>query len=353
MRITRARPSTGRRPTVSVVIPCYNYGNYLPAAVASVTSQTGVELEIIIVDDASTDGSQDVARALAADDARIRLILHAENKRHIATYNDGLREAAGDYVVLLSADDLLAPGSLERASTLMEHHPEIGLVYGYAPEFTDQPPLPRTKRVSWSTWTGAEWIAWMCRRGTNILVNPEGMLRRSIMDTLVGYRADMPHSADMELWMRAAALADVGRVNGPDQAFYRVHEANMHLTDYAGLLTDMRARRETFDRFFAENRGTLPDSARLDRRARRSIAFEAIRYAESAAFGDGLAGGAGVNDLTEFARETWGGIVDTPAWRGQVRRRERPSHGVRRRLEAKVANVRAALLWRRWRRFGV
>ncbi|CAN5472421.1 glycosyltransferase [soil metagenome] len=351
MKISAARRS-GTRPTVSVVIPCYNYGNYLPAAVASVTGQSGVDLDIIIVDDASTDGSQDVARALAAADPRIRLILHEQNKRHIATYNDGLREARGDYVVLLSADDLLAPGSLERSTALMEHHPEIGLVYGYAPEFSDVPPTVSSRRITWTRWTGSDWIAWMCRRGTNILVNPEAMLRRSIMDELVGYRADMPHSADMELWMRAAALGGVGRVNGPDQAYYRVHDSNMHLTDYAGLLTDMRARRDTFDSFFAEN-PTLADSAALTARAHRSIAHEALRYAETASRGDGSAGGAGVEDLIEFARETWGGIVNTSAWRTSRRRLHRPSSAIRRSYDKRLSDVRAALLWRRWRRFGV
>ncbi len=118
MRLAPARRAV-TRPTVSVVIPCYNYGRYLPECVASVTAQPGVELEIIIVDDASTDGSQDVARALAAADPRIRLLLHAENARHIITYNDGLALATGDYVVLLSADDLLAPGSLARSTSLM------------------------------------------------------------------------------------------------------------------------------------------------------------------------------------------------------------------------------------------
>lgn len=352
MKISAARRSGSTRPMVSVVIPCYNYGHFLPSAVASVANQPGVDLDIIIVDDASTDGSQDVARALAAADPRIHLILHEKNKRHIATYNDGLREARGDYVVLLSADDLLAPGSLERSTALMEHHPEIGLVYGYAPEFTEAPPAVSSPRATWTRWTGSDWLAWMCRRGTNILVNPEAMLRRSVMDQLVGYRADMPHSADMELWMRAAALGGVGRVNGPDQAYYRVHASNMHLTDCAGLLTDMRARRDTFDSFFAEN-STLADAASLTGRAHRSIAHEALRYAESASRGDGSAGGAGVEDLIEFARESWAGIVTTSAWRTSRRRLHRPPGALRRGYDKRLSDVRAALLWRRWRRFGV
>ena len=82
MRIER--PSALRsKPTVSVVIPCYNYGRYLPQAVASALDQERVEVEVIVVDDASTDGSADVAHGLAQDDPRIQVIVHAVNRGHI------------------------------------------------------------------------------------------------------------------------------------------------------------------------------------------------------------------------------------------------------------------------------
>ncbi|WP_460807831.1 glycosyltransferase family 2 protein [Micromonospora zhanjiangensis] len=107
--VTRIRPRPlTTRPTVSVVIPCYNYGHYLPECVHSVLSQSGVEVDVLIVDDASPDGSAEVARELSAD-PRVRLIAHRENRGHIATYNEGLAAVDGEYVVLLSADDLLSP----------------------------------------------------------------------------------------------------------------------------------------------------------------------------------------------------------------------------------------------------
>lgn len=75
----------GRRPTVSVVMPCYRYGHFLPGAVRSVLDQTDVDAEVLIVDDASPDDSGEVAEALAAADPRVRVLRHAENKGHIAT----------------------------------------------------------------------------------------------------------------------------------------------------------------------------------------------------------------------------------------------------------------------------
>ncbi len=128
-----------RRPTVSVVVPCYRYGHYLPGAVRSVLDQTDVDAEVLIVDDASPDDSGEVAEALAAADPRIRVLRHAENKGHIATYNDGLEAVDGEYVVLLSADDLLPPGSLGRATALMEANPSVGMVYGHPLRLPRQP----------------------------------------------------------------------------------------------------------------------------------------------------------------------------------------------------------------------
>ena len=137
----RERVAPTRTARVSVVVPCYNYAHYLPACLGSALDQPGVEVEAIVVDDASSDGSREVAEDLSAADPRVKLIRHPRNKGHIATYNDGLEAASGEYLVLLSADDLLAPGSLARAAALLEAHPAVGFVYGRAVEFSgDAPP---------------------------------------------------------------------------------------------------------------------------------------------------------------------------------------------------------------------
>jgi hypothetical protein len=349
VRTVRALALTSR-PTVSVVVPCYNYGHFLPIAVRSALDQEGVDVEVVIVDDASTDGSQQVARALAEADPRVHLVLHEQNKRHIATYNDGLAEATGDYVVLLSADDALAPGSLGRSTALLEAHPEVGLVYGFAPTFEDELPDPRTSVRNWTVWSGAEWVDRVCRRGRNIIVNPEAVLRRSLMDDLGGYDASLPHSADMHLWMRAAALADVGRVNGPDQAFYRVHGSNMHLTDYAGQMVDMVEVRRAFDEFFVAEGARLPRAAQLGAIARRAIAREAIRVATLVVDSGGEADRA--DGFVSFAIDTFPAVTSSFAWRRYRARRGMPLSAVRRTVSRRIDGLVWALRWRRWRRYG-
>jgi Glycosyl transferase family 2 len=340
------------RPKVSVVVPCYNYERYLADAVASVLTQEDVDVEVIIVDDASADGSPQLALALAEADTRVQAVLHPQNMGHIATYNDGLSRVTGDYVVLLSADDLLAPDALARSTALMEQHPEVGLVYGYAEEFSDVPPPSPSTRSTWSVWSGEQWLGHLCRRGANIIVNPEAVVRRSVMDALVGYRSDMPHAADMDLWMRAASLGSVGRINGPVQAFYRVHGHNMHLTDFSSTLDDIRARRDVFDALASLPGPALSRPRQLARAARRAIAVEAVRAAVLLADTrqDGPSRAA---ELADFALETDASVTRSAKWKAYLRHRDGRSFPGERAISSFADHWRWSLRWRRWRRTGI
>src|SRR5271166_3335342 len=111
---------------VDIVVPCYNYGRYLRACVRSVLTQEGVDVRVLILDDCSLDNTEEVGRQLAMEDPRVEFRRHAANRGHIATYNEGLLEwASGDYCLLLSADDMLTPGALSRATKLMDEHEEV------------------------------------------------------------------------------------------------------------------------------------------------------------------------------------------------------------------------------------
>ncbi|MDO6143600.1 glycosyltransferase family 2 protein [Paenarthrobacter aurescens] len=242
----RPRPLLNR-PGVTVVIPCYNYGRFLKDAVSSALSQENVDVDVIVVDDASTDGSAAIAWKLAAADPRISVVHHEQNQGHIATYNDGLSRAGGRYVTLLSADDVLAPGALGRAVALMEANPRVGMVYGLPKDFVDQPvPVHAHGRVTWTVWEGSRWIRLACARGRNFILSPEVVMRTETVLGIGAYSASLPHSGDLEYWLRAAGSWDVGRINGPVQAFYRVHGNNMHQTEFAAAAVDLRHRLEAF-----------------------------------------------------------------------------------------------------------
>ena len=194
-----------RRPTVTVVVPCYNYGHHLPFAVETILAQPGVEVDIIAIDDASPDRSASVVRQLADGDPRITAIVHEQNRGHVATYNEGLEMATGEYVALMSADDALTPGALARATALMDTEPSVGFVYGFPVHFTGEPPPTDTKIRSWTVWSGREWIERRCRRADNCIASPEVVLRTSVQHAIGGYDPELPFSGDLEMWLRAAS----------------------------------------------------------------------------------------------------------------------------------------------------
>jgi glycosyltransferase involved in cell wall biosynthesis len=345
MRLHRPAPLIAR-PRVSVVVPCYNYGAFLPAAVSSALDQQGVDVDVLIVDDASTDGSAAVAERLAAEDGRVDVLVHETNRGHIATYNDGLAKVSGDYVVLLSADDMLVPDSLTRAAALLESDPRIGLAYGHAPAFTDDVPELDMRTRSWSVWEPGEWLPPRVRRAKNPIYTPTALMRASAWAQSGGYDHRLPHAADMLLWYQTAATWGVGRVNNAAQALYRVHGANMHLTEYAGMLRDLTEQREVVRILFDE----APDGTNLPRglraAAHRSLVRRARRLALAERRGGDPAAAAAFDDFADrtetmipgSAVRRVPGVVDAVM--------EHPAAAFPRRVEAH-------LQWRRWRRYGV
>ena len=349
MKRTRPRPLQGRA-TVTVVVPCYNYGHFLPELVARLLAEPGSAVDVVIVDDCSPDGSADVARELAATHTRVSAICHPANKGHIATYNDGLAVASGEFVVLLSADDLLPIGAIDRAVALMQAHPSVGLVYGWAQSFEGEPPPdgPSTVR-SWSVWNGREWLARRCANGRNVILSPEVVMRTAALRDAGGYDARLPQAADLDLWLKTAVGWDVGRINGPEQAWYRVHGANMHLTQFAGDLTDLRERRLTFATLYDEHARHSPDILRRRRDTMAALARQGLEMGTRAVV-------RGDADLAEefaaFAVETWPDIKATRAWDRYEKRRAGGMSRFERRAFAVQQRVSMHLRWRLGRRYG-
>ena len=354
-RRLRAQPLR-TRPTVTVVIPCYNYGHYLSTAVKSVLDQPGVDVEAIVIDDASTDASAEVVRGLAAADPRIRPILHRRNLGHITTYNEGLEQANSDYVVLLSADDALTPGSLARATALLEAHPSVGLVYGYYEAFVDDPPAVTEEVRNWTIWSGQEWIERRCRAGRGCIASPEVVMRTSVQHAIGGYEVSLPHSGDFEMWLRAAAVSDIARVNGPPQAYYRVHSNSMMRTAYADYVVDLEQRLLAFENALVGPRASVSNGGSLFATATKSLAASALEVARSA-FDHGRSSDEPVEAYMAFAARVWPAVTKTRRWRALARCAAADDGRVHAGLGAAARRVgedlRSRVRWRRWRWSGV
>lgn len=308
--------------TVSVVIPCYNYGHYLDDAVkGALDDQEGIDVRVLIIDDASPDGSADIARQIAARYPRVEVAAHASNKGHIATYNEGLLDwADGDYTVLISADDRLTAGALRRAADLLDAHPEVGFAYGHPLHFQHGQPLPaaRTKVTGWSVWPGHWWLKRRFREAHSCITSPEVMVRTSLQKQVGGLDPLLPHSGDLEMWMRLAAHADVGYIRGADQAYYRVHSKNMQKS--FSPLADLQQRRLAYDSVLERCGDRLPDKAMLSDLVHRTLSKEAL-WAAAHAYDRGRTCDTPVDDIVAFAFDCWPEANTLAAYKGlQLRR---------------------------------
>jgi hypothetical protein len=267
---------------VDVIVPCYNYAKYLRECVTSVCTQRAVDVRVLIIDDASPDNTPEVAAALTQEDRRVEYRRHAENQGHIATYNEGLEWASGDYLLLLSADDLLTPGALARASRLLDAHPEVGFTYGRA--ITTNNPVGHSPAdvddCRWRVLLGAEYLRLCCVEAANLVSTPTAVVRTEVQHAVGGYRKELPHTGDLEMWARIAAHRAVGVVDA-DQAFYRVHGANMHKTDYKSALTIFEQHWEAFEILFREQGSRVAGKEQLEQAASRGTALGGLRKASA------------------------------------------------------------------------
>ena len=318
--------------SVSVVIPCYKYGNFLEECAASVLDdQEGVDVRVLIIDDASPDDSAQVAQKIAARDPRVEVVVHATNQGNIATFNEGLLEwADGDYCTLLSADDRLTPGALRRATDLLDANPSVGFVYGHALWCVEGAPLPaaRTRGRGWSVWPGAWWLERRFRQAENPIISPEVVVRTSLQKCVGGYDAQLPKAGDLELFMRLAANAEVGFLRGADQAYYRLHGQNMSAA--VSALMDLRQRRSVFEIVLDRNGDRVSDPRRLSDMVHRQLSREALWAAarvydrdrlRQSELGRRLLGSRAneeerdVDDLVAFAVDCWPEVSRLPLYR--------------------------------------
>lgn len=126
MTDTMSRASQTPPPKVSIVIPVYNDGNYVGRAIESALAQTLKEVQVIVVDDGSTDGTPEVLRRY---EGRIKVI-RQENKGLSAARNAGIAASSGEYVSFLDSDDTIMPKKSELLAAFLDQRPEVGLCFG-------------------------------------------------------------------------------------------------------------------------------------------------------------------------------------------------------------------------------
>jgi glycosyltransferase involved in cell wall biosynthesis len=261
---------------VDVIVPCYNYGHYLRECVESVLSQEGVDVRVLIIDDCSPDNTPQVAAELMARDSRVEFRRHEKNIGHIATYNEGLEWATGEYLLLLSADDLVPSGAFARAVRLMNTHSEVVLAYGRCRIIHQHKPVQDDIPYSgqWTIELGANFLQSICNTGLNPIPSPAAaIVRTSVQKQHGGYLSQLTHSGDMEMWMRFALSGSIGFIDSC-QGIYRKHVQNMSHDYYRHPQGDLLQRLEAYQAFFRNQSHRIQDPDRLEKLARKAVATD-------------------------------------------------------------------------------
>jgi glycosyltransferase involved in cell wall biosynthesis len=236
---------TAERELVSVVIPAYNYGRFVAEAVESALNQTWQPLEVIVVDDGSTD---DTRQRLAPYLDRIQYV-YQENMGLSAARNTGIRHARGEWVALLDADDLWHPRKTEVQLGVAAIDASIGLVGSpggndMPPELPDNPP---SRAIEVDDCLFGEPVS-----GSSTLV------RRSVFGAVGGFDESLRSAEDRDMWLRLAVTTRGLQVSTPCWR-YREHPGQM--SRHAQLIFENY--RHVLNKFFAAN----PAYARERRRA--------------------------------------------------------------------------------------
>jgi glycosyltransferase involved in cell wall biosynthesis len=255
-------------PTVSICIPAYNAARFLPRAIDSALAQEFEDIEVVVVDNASTDGTREVCERY--DDPRFRYEYEATPGQSPA-WNRCVAEATGTYVILLHADDELAPQFLTRATGVLDANDDVGLV-NCAVDHIDENGAPLEHQALFeSDVVDRDELVLRRLLLTGCVINPAGVLvRREAYGSLGGFTDQVVWGVDWHMWIRIAMTWAVAYVAEP-LARYRQHTAS----GTSGVVTSARNGRDerwVIDDVFRSAQSRRPDLMTLRAEAERGVA---------------------------------------------------------------------------------
>jgi GT2 family glycosyltransferase len=212
-------------PLVSIIIPCFNYARYLPAAIESALAQTYRPIEVIVVDDGSTDGSLELARDYSVQ------VLAQSNQGLAASTNNGVQAGSGEFFLRLDADDVLYPAFVETTLAALTSHPDAALAFAPGEYFGLRSGLFECGPLQLEALAQGAYVT-CC-----------SLMRRSAWQAVGGLDRTIPLCEDWDLWLKYAERGFSGvSVPGPLWG-YRKHGPSMvhrSLRSHSDVLREYR-----------------------------------------------------------------------------------------------------------------
>lgn len=233
-------------PKVSVIIPAYNAQKYIGETLASVLAQSFGSLEIIVVDDGSTDQTAQVVRGFGS---RVHYCRQDNSGGCAVPRNTGIRHCSGKYLCFIDADDIMAPDRIANQVEFLERHPEIGLVFSDYRNFTEEGPSPVSHfetcpRLRLLLRGGKEMILdKTCEilAQENFGIAGSFLMRKELLSDVPGFEPTLKACEDFHFYYRLARYTPVGILNTIG-LMRRMHGNNMSSNPARMLSEGIRSR---------------------------------------------------------------------------------------------------------------
>lgn len=227
-------------PKVSVIVPAFNSGHYIKDTLLSVLAQSYQDIEVVVVDDASTDNTAEVIRSLNSD--KINYICLSENHGPSKARNIGIESARGEYIALFDSDDLMLPGRIESVILKMDEHPELGMVCtdavkfeaftgDYAHNHLNSKDYYRfnalkTHCVGRDFYLIEKTQANNCLFYENYILTSSVTIRKKIFDDVGYFDENLANAEDWDMWFRITQHYDLGYLDAICVR-YRIREGSI------------------------------------------------------------------------------------------------------------------------------
>jgi glycosyltransferase involved in cell wall biosynthesis len=199
-------------PLVSIIIPSYNHERFVGEAIRSALDQTLTDIEVIVVDDASSDRSPQVIRSFS--DARVQCVIQPQNLGISAAINKGISLANAPYVAVMGSDDVFLPEKLETQVAILDNRPDVAVAFSDIHLIDgDGQIYPQREATPASQFTilnrsRRQWLAHMFQSG-NCFCHPSSVMRKACLEQVGGYDERLLQLQDFEMWLRVLMRWDI------------------------------------------------------------------------------------------------------------------------------------------------
>ncbi|MFD1603133.1 glycosyltransferase [Flavobacterium artemisiae] len=258
------------KPLVTVICLCYNHERFVVESLNSVLNQDYPFIELIVVDDFSTDYSVETIQNWRMDYPEIQFIINEKNLGSTKSFNKALKKAKGDFIIDLACDDILLPNCISHQIKAFEESSfkNLGIVYGNAELITETGqhssyyfPVNSNKKTIEERKTGDIYLSVIS--GGNSICSVSSMVKRTVFEDLKGYDENLAYE-DLDLWIRASREYEVDYI---DEILMQKRISEASLGTHFYLKNDSRSKKINYSTYLIIKKAIRLNRTKIEHKA--------------------------------------------------------------------------------------